>query len=385
MRILQLTPGYAPVIGGVERHVQALSERLAATGHEVTVATMQPAGQHLLDETLAGVVVRRFSAVGPGEAYRAPLGLPGFLRGSRNQWDVVHVHNYHAALIPLAALAGVQPLVVTTHLNDTPHSGAAALLHVPYTAIGRWALRKAQAVICVTEAERERVRQRLGVSLDRSIVIPNGVGKGALAARQHVGERDPYLLLSVGRLQAYKRVEDAIAIVSKLEPRYRLVIVGDGPHRSHLEQRVAQLGLGDRVQFAGRASDEDLVDWYARAGVVLSLSEAEAFGMTVLEGVAAGCQVVCSDIPAFRDLAGIFPDHVTVVRRRNETAGGAAVRNAVQRLPGTPADVTAFTWDAVTERVLEVYRRVTGAARTLADADGLQMAKPDGDHLLAEG
>jgi glycosyltransferase involved in cell wall biosynthesis len=117
----------------------------------------------------------------------------------------------------------------------------------------------------------------------------------------------------------------------------------------------------------------------------LSLSEAEAFGMTVLEGVAAGCQVVCSDIPAFCDLAGMFPGHVTVVGRRNAAAGATAVREAAQRLPGTRADVTAFTWDAVTERVLEVYRRVTGTARTLAEADGPQMAKPEGDHLLAGG
>lgn len=47
MRILQVTPGYYPIIGGVERHAQALSERMAGRGHEVTVVTMQARTEHL--------------------------------------------------------------------------------------------------------------------------------------------------------------------------------------------------------------------------------------------------------------------------------------------------------------------------------------------------
>ena len=190
--------------------------------------------------------------------------------------------------------------------------------------------------------------------------------------------RDEHLLLSVGRLQPYKRVEDAIAVVAELvDTRYRLAVVGDGPHRPLLERLAGSLGVADRVEFVGSVCDEELVDWYRRAGVVLSLSEAEAFGMTVLEGVAAGCQVVCSDIPAFRDLAAYFGDHVKVVGRRDATAAAAAVLGASRRTKAPPADVSAFTWDAITERLLGVYRRVTGVMPKAADADG--------QHLLAEG
>ncbi|MGE5602495.1 MAG: glycosyltransferase family 4 protein [Nitrososphaerales archaeon] len=382
MKILQLTPGYTPVVGGVERHVQALSERLAARGHEVVVGTMQPRGQHLADAMHAGVVIRRFSAVGIGEAYRVPPKLLGFLQDTRNYWDVVHVHNYHAALIPLVAVGGVRPFVVTTHLNDMPHSTTARLLHVPYSAVGRWAVQQAQAVICVTEAERERVRERLGIELRRSIVIPNGVSEAVVAAGQGAVVHDPYLLLSVGRLQPYKRVEDAIRILAELKAPYHLVIVGDGPHRTYLEQLAEALDVRKQVNFAGKARDEALVEWYRRAGVVLSLSEAEAFGMTVLEGVAAGCQVVCSDIPAFRDLADYFGDRVTVVPRGDPGAGAAAVRAAQRGIAAAPPDVSAFTWNAVTERVLDVYRRVTGVQET---TDPEHMLDAHGEHLLAEG
>lgn len=397
MRILQVTPGYYPTVGGVERHVQALAERLAAREHEVTVATMQPRGQHLANEIHDGVFVRRFDAVGLGDAYRVPPALLSFLRDTRNHWDVVHVHNYHAALIPLAALAGVRPWVVTTHLNDTPHSAAAKLLHIPYSLVGRWAVSRAQMVICVTQAERERVGQRLGVAPERSTVIPNGVSETVLATRRRDIERDPYLLLSVGRLQPYKRVEDALAIVAELGAPYRLVVVGEGPHRAVVEQRAVELGVTDRVAFVGKARDDELIEWYSRAGVVLSLSEAEAFGMTVLEGVAAGSQVVCSDIPAFRDLAGHFPGYVSVVGRRDARAGAAAVRAARERTPGGVADVSGFTWEAVTDRVLDVYHRVAGLVQEVEGAgqhpSGAGSDRPDANqrlpdpdpHLLSRG
>ncbi len=355
---------------------------MASRGHEVTVAAMQPRDQNLPDEIVGGVTVRRFAALGLGDAYRVPPGVTRLLADARNHWDVVHVHNYHAALIPLAALSGARPLVVTTHLNDTPHSGAARLLHVPYGLIGGWAVRQAQAVICVTQAELERVRQRLGVAPERSIVIPNGVSDSVVSARAGAAERDGHLLLSVSRLQPYKRVEDALGILAELGAPYRLVVVGEGPHREALEARAAALGVADRVDFAGKARDEELVGWYRRAGIVLSLSEAEAFGMTVLEGVAAGCQVVCNDIPAFRDLAAYFPSHVRVVSGRDMTAGAAAVRAAAREIHRPAADVSAFTWDAITDRVLDVYRRVTGAVQAINEQHPLDA---DGQHLMAEG
>lgn len=378
MKILQVTPGYYPVIGGVERHVEALSERLALRGHEVTVATMAPRGVHAApaEETRNHVSIRRFRAVGIGDAYRLPLGLARFLSVNRNRWDVVHVHNYHAALIPLVPLAGVRPFVVTTHLNDTPHSAMAGLLHVPYGIVGRWGVRQADAVICVTSAEAERVSEQLGAPRGQTLVIPNGVSQSLVAAgAKGSANHDPYLLLVVGRLQAYKRVEDVVRAVALLEEPYRLAIVGDGPQRSDLEQLAVALGVAGRIQFVGKAGDEDLVAWYRRAGIVLNLSEAEAFGMTVLEGVAAGCEVMCSNIPAFQDLASQFPEHVTVVTGRRDPEGvAAAIRLAAQRTTATPADVSAFTWDAVTERVLDVYREVTGVVEKV-DAGGRALAE----------
>lgn len=362
MNILQVTPGYWPVIGGVERHVEALAARLTAAGHQVTVAALEPRDAPRGPETHRGAQVVRFPAWGVGDAYRFPRGLHAFLRANRNRYDIVHVHNYHAPLIPIVAFGWDRPFVVTTHLNDLPHSGIARGLHYPYRLLGAAAIRRAAAVICVTHAERERVVRRLGAQRERTTVIPNGFDPALLAARQHDGRRDPSLLLAVGRLQAYKRMDAAIRGLALLDPRYRLAVVGDGPEASELKARASAAGVADRVTFAGRASDGELIDWYRRAGVVISLSSAEAFGMTVLEGVAAGAQVVASDIPAFLDLARQFPEQVITVDANGPEQVAQAVRQASARVGNSPADVSAFTWDVVTDRLVEVYRRVIGMA-----------------------
>jgi glycosyltransferase involved in cell wall biosynthesis len=363
VNILQVAPGYWPVIGGVERHVEALAARLTTAGHQVTVAALEPRDAPRGPETHRGAQVVRFHAWGVGDAYRFPPGLAAFLRASRNRFDLVHVHNYHAPLIPLVAFAWSGPFVVTTHLNDVPHSGTARALHYPYRLIGRAAIRRAAAVICVTDAERERVVQRLGASPERTIVIPNGFDTALLGARQHGGRRDPFLLLAVGRLQAYKRVDAAIRGLALLDARYRLVVVGDGPEAPELKALAAAAGVADRVTFAGRASDGALIDWYRRAGVVMTLSSAEAFGMTVLEGVAAGAQVVASDIPAFLDLARLFPQQVITVDADGPEQVAQAVRQASDRVGNPSADVSAFTWDVVTDRLVDLYRVVTETAR----------------------
>jgi glycosyltransferase involved in cell wall biosynthesis len=364
VNILQVTPGFWPVIGGVERHVEALAERLAARGHQVTVATLEPRGRHLGRETRQGAEVMRFRAWGIGDAYRFPRGLSAFLRANRNTFDIVHVHNYHAPLIPLVAFGRGGQFVATTHLNDTPHSSVARLLHHAYRWVGAAAAQRAAVVVCVTEAERTRVVGKLGVLRERTAVIPNGFDPALLQAREGARDRDPFLLLAVGRLQPYKRVDAAIRALALLDPAYRLVVVGDGPQRAELAAVAADSGLGDRVTFAGRASDGDLIARYRQAGVVLSLSSAEAFGMTVLEGVAAGAQVVASDIPAFLDLAQLFPEQVFTVDPEGPEQVAQAVRQASARVGNAAADVSAFTWDAVADRLLEVYRRVVGTERS---------------------
>src|SRR5262245_29959525 len=95
LRILFVTPRYAPLVGGVETHTAEVAKRLAAGGAEVTVLTTDPGGRLPGAQTIEGVSIRRVRAwpaaldlyVAPG-IYRAIAQHPG-------RWDLVHCQGYH--------------------------------------------------------------------------------------------------------------------------------------------------------------------------------------------------------------------------------------------------------------------------------------------------
>ncbi len=374
MRILQVTADYYPKIGGVERHVRSISEQLAGLGHDVVVATMTGNSDGHPVDLLGGVRLRRFGSIGLGSAYRFPVGLTGFLRRAGDGFDIIHAHNYHTAMLPVVAASRPRCLVVTTHLNDRAHSRAADVLHYPYTPVGRWSLSRASAVICVSLAERQRVLTRFRLAPERVLVIPNGVDVARFQAMAAGSARDPSLLLVAGRLEAYKRVDQVIDVLALLSNRFRLVIVGDGPMRLSLQEQVAALGVAGRVTFTGQVSDPQLIAWYRRANVVVNLSSAEAFGLTVIEAISAGCQVVCSNIPAFGELAQRFPDRVTTVPSGDRHSLAAHIMSAARRASIRPVDLSDFGWDAVARCLEDVYQRVAGTNRLRPNSEVQQCA-----------
>jgi glycosyltransferase involved in cell wall biosynthesis len=114
--------------------------------------------------------------------------------------------------------------------------------------------------------------------------------------------REP-VVLTVGRLERYKNVDLIIDAFRALPSSAILIVVGDGPDRSRLEQHAEASEPGWRVLFAGRIPDPMLDRLFAQADVVASASDHEAFGLTLGEGLASGARVVASGIPAHAELA----------------------------------------------------------------------------------
>jgi GT2 family glycosyltransferase len=103
LRILQVTPRFAPFTGGVETHTDEVARRLAARGHDVTVATTDAGGTLPRVERRDGVTIRRVAAWPPNrDWYLAPALLPLVARG---RWDVVHIQGVHTLVPPIAGLA----------------------------------------------------------------------------------------------------------------------------------------------------------------------------------------------------------------------------------------------------------------------------------------
>ena len=249
MRIALVTPRYLPEIGGVEVHVGHLARRLAAADHSVDVLTQATPSDAALDRA-DGATVRRFPTRLGGRTYPFAPGLWRYIGRHSLDYDVVHVHSYHATPAIPAALAPTRRLVFTPHYLGGGRTAIAQAIHRPYRSVGRVLFRRADHVICTTVAEARTVASHFPDAALKTIVIPNGVDVELInsAARQ---QSSGPVVLYAGRLERYKNVQLIVDAVPYLGDELRLVVVGDGPSSSDLALLAADLGVASRVQFVG--------------------------------------------------------------------------------------------------------------------------------------
>jgi glycosyltransferase involved in cell wall biosynthesis len=378
VRILQLSPGYPPDPGGVERHVQEISEALVRLGHEVTVLALGDPGAAAgpARSPSDGPEVLRVPArtVGP---FLLPAGLRRRLTELARSHDVLHVHNYHSPLplVALGAASGI-PVLVSPHFHGGGHTPLARLAHPVYQRLFRSVLPRAAGLVFVSAAELERFRREFGDPVP-GVVVHNGVRPAPPGGRPTgpgpTGpEADP-LVLSVGRLERYKRVDLLVQALAALpmDRRWRAVVVGDGPELPRLRAlvgRLAEQGAGHlpaRIRFAGRVDDPTLDRLLGTARLTVSTSEHEAFGMAALDAVAAGCPVLASDLPAHRELTGLAPGWIRLWHPDRGTAALAAMIDTALAGPGpvAPAPPALPTWDRAAEQLAARYAEV-GRAHT---------------------
>lgn len=364
MDIGYIVPRYAPFSGGVETHVREIATRIAGLGHRVEVLTQEPSRSLPAMETVSGLMVRRFHPIAPEPIYAVAPNLWMYLRQNAARFDILHVHSYHA-LPGLGALATrTPPVVFTPHYHRTGHTALGRFLHPAYRRLlGNRLFARAGAVICVSEVEAAWVRHDFPGVAGWVRVIPNGVDAAA------IGQAEPLnmgqtVVLTVGRLVPYKNVARLIEVMARLEDGPMLAVIGEGPERPALEALTAHMGLQGRVRFLGRVDDPTLYRWLRTAQVVASLSEQEAFGLTVLEGAAAGARVLASDIPAHQEIAaGVGRDRIDLIASSSD---GGEVARRLRHLIHAPRSPVAiperYTWDAIARETLEVYESTARSA-----------------------
>jgi glycosyltransferase involved in cell wall biosynthesis len=371
-RIALVTPRYPPAIGGVELHVGQVARRLAAGGAEVDVITTDPTGELPPLEEAEGVTIRRFPTLARDDVFYLSPSLGRWLMANAFRYSIIHAHSYHTPLAVVSALAARRrglPLVITPHYHGTGHSRLARVLHVPYGPVGLWALRRADAVVTNSEAERTLVRQRFGRGL-RPVLIRPGVEVEEFLV---VGGRPPRApdagvsVVAGGRLEPYKQVDRVVDAMAHLPFYVRLAVLGDGPARGAIEEAARAPGVAGRVESLGYVAREELVHRYRTADVFVSLSEREAFGLTVLEAAVAGAAVVASDIPAHREIAGLLPDGVIrlVPVHAPATEVAAAIAEAAEA-PRPATDPTTWdipTWDQTADACRSLYASLVAGAR----------------------
>ena len=216
--------------------------------------------------------------------------------------DIVHVHSQEAGLVarPLAKIAGAPTVLYTPQTVDIRRSQ----WHRVYTWV-EWALAHiTDRIISVTEADRRRMLQ-WGIPAHKTVTIPNGIDLTHLGPtvdrkelRRSLGaSAERPLIVQMGRLRAQKdplSFVDGASKVLQQRPDAQFVLLGDGPLRSQVEERIRSLDLARSVHLAGWRDDARRL--LAAADVVTLTSRWEGTPYALLEAMAWSRPVVATSV-----------------------------------------------------------------------------------------
>ena len=357
-----------PEISGIGLYTQELLRAMAraGTGHALVAFFASEAVRDRTLGTPAAAIeshVLNYGLFAPANQWK----LPALLR--RLKIDIYHSTNY---MMPLLAGGGARR-VVTIHdlipllFRDHAPRSRKARLYPLYRRLMVEVARRADRIIAVSQSTRRDLVEHLAAAPGKIDVILEGVRPEFQPAP--LPAADGPVVLYVGRRDPYKNLPllvEAFADVVRAVPAARLRVVGPPDDRyPEAPQRARALGLDGQIDWIGYASPEQLVALYRGAAAFVLPSQYEGFGLTVLEAMASGTPVVCSNVSSLPEVVG---DAALLVPPGDRAALAGALTSVLTqrtlaadlRLRGL-ARARRFTWEAAARETIAAYERAAAS------------------------
>jgi glycosyltransferase involved in cell wall biosynthesis len=357
MKLLFIARRFPPSVGGMERFAYDLSESIKE--------------KERMDRITWGGSNKWLPVVIPGLFLRAVWQL-----ATDKSYTIIHIQD--ALLSPVGWLLHVlfrKPFIVVAHGLDITYQNSA------YQKVIPWCLKRASAVISISEATAQEVIKR-DYPLARSFVVPLGIiddTKEVPSDRKLLAKKldytgsfeDKKILITVGRFVKRKGV--AWFIRNVLPPLVRqddnvlYLVAGDGTERPAIEAAIAETGLEHKVNLLGKISDEARGLLYKNADVFVMpnikvAGDIEGFGIVAHEAAVAGLPVVASDMEGIADALtngknGILlpsGDAKAYIKAITELLKSKAERHRFGK-KARIFTLETFGWDRIADRYIEIY------------------------------
>lgn len=393
MRILMLSWEYPPhLIGGLGAHVAELVPALAAQGIDLTLVTPRWKGGDTTERINENALVYRVDppVQAPGNYYadaqQTNLVLQEFAEELWEQgggYDLIHAHDW---LVSFAAEALKKrhkvPLVATMHATERGRGGGFIHGEMAEAINGAewWLTYEAWHVITTSHYMAREMVTDFDLPPDKISVIPNGVNPARFdewrmqdmtAFRDTWALPDEKIVFYIGRMEYEKGLHLLIEAAHRILARgvrAKFIFAGKGSMLGTLRQRVAELGIRDRVILPGYIEDVERDCLYAVADTAVFPSLYEPFGIVALEAMAAQCPVIVSDVGG---LGEVVQDGVTGVKippynldfladaieyqLMNPARAGECAQRAYE------AVCRDYAWDRIAQAKISLYNQIVRA------------------------
>jgi phosphatidylinositol alpha-mannosyltransferase len=375
LKIAMVSPYDFTWPGGVTTHVSQLARELGRSGHEVQVLAPHSSSRECQDGDLLVPLGRSVPLPSNGSIARVSLSLwlARRIRAllQREQYDVIHLHEPMAPILPLTVLEYSNTVNVGTFhaCRNRQH-----LYRMSRPVIKRWRSRL-HGSIAVSPAAMRYVSEAFPGEYE---IIPNGIDVDHFSQRaapwpQYQDGKTN--LIFVGRLEKRKGLRYLLEAYGKLKwdmPDLRLIVVGPGTPDKDSYHVLSSQNLQD-VEFVGRVPYEDLPRYYASADIFCSpATGGESFGIVLLEAMAAGKPIVASGIEGYRGvmqhgIQGRFFQNKSVESLASELQT-LILAPDLRRKMGEQGSTAAqqYRWPEVARRVEQYYDSCIQVAHGIA-------------------
>jgi len=367
MRIVHGLAYYGNYFGGIQHSVNQVSRRQFSAGHEVKIITSDMFDK---SDIIDNVPVKRLKTL--FTVFRVPLMPTLFFALLEEDCDVLHVY------LPLPSLDVCAMLKKKLHARTKLVVSIRNLLSNPTTWVARvagnihdkgtirMAIESADAIVFTTKEFPLSLPYE--IPKEKMFVVPNGIDTDLFHPEPDYSF-NPDQILFVGRLIPEKGLHilmRAVRIVQKEFPNIRLVAVGPD-YYNQKEYRSKVLALdNDFLELHARASPRELARLYRNSAVfVLPSIGLESFGNVLMEAMASGCPVICTDLPGPNALvrSGSSFEVGSVVPKGNVEELSLAIMNELRNNNRTRRKkIREFaksraSWDSVTRQLISIYKR----------------------------
>ncbi len=372
MNIVLAPNSFLPLLGGLELAVSRLALELSRLGHRVSVITSAPPGRCSTDESLPGVPVFRLRMRLPRIVYLlfpfvGVAALIRFRRLLKNLApDIVNLHyiGENAALFYLVKMPETCKLVVSVHGYDLEAYPGRGWLARHLT---RATLRRANRVLSNSRALLTRAIEIEPSVGRKSSVMANGVDLFDFDSAAPFSHPRRYALCVANF--PFKKGQDvlvhAFQTVRSRHPDVDLLFAGDGRERSRCERLAADLGLDKGVLFLGAVARDEIPKLLAGCEMLVLPSRREAFGMVLLEAMAAGKPVVATRVDGIPELVSDGENGLLVNPDDPQALADAICalledQGLARRLGRRGKELARdYSWSKIAERYVAVYAKAS--------------------------
>ncbi len=385
MKILMLTWEYPPrVVGGISKVVHDLSHKLVKDGHEVVVVTYKDGNTPYFEDD-KGVQVHRVDnyMIHPINFIDWIMQLnfnmvakSSELIAKEGPFDIVHAHDW---LVSYAAKSIKEsfkiPLVTTIHATEHGRNNGIHDESQRYINDSEWQLTyESTEVIVNSNFMKNDLQRTFGLPYDKISVIPNGVDLTLFQDvdrdydfRRQFAMDNERIILYVGRLVYEKGIQYLVGAMPKIIEHYndvKLVVAGRGGMLDELQQETRNLGIENKVYFAGYCDSKKVQKLYKCADIAVFPSTYEPFGIVALEAMLSGTPTVVSDIGGLNDIIEHGVDGMKSYAGNSNSIADSVLallfdqklcdnvsKNAIKKVK----DI--YNWKIIAEKTTEVYEK----------------------------